>query len=211
MLDELDTVFDDHPSLDASLEDFEANSHAHRPTVYGLPSQHSGFRSEESDAEDEDATPNGERWSPPGFRRYDYVQGSGWYRRQPYSRKVDSDRPSLKPTLTLSPSHSREASPQFEDAVELPAAGKRGDSEPREASVAANVPLPVDADVSQQPVSPSPGIGPRGPAPGLEEKEGTEFAPESNNLSNCRLLLLLLVPHLPVFDHHHHWRRLALG
>lgn len=183
MLDELDTVFDDHPSLDASLEDFEANSHAHRPTVYGLPSQHSGFRSEESDGEDEDATPNGERWSPPGFRRYDYVQGSGWYRRQPYSRKVDPDRSSLKPTLALSPSQSREPSPQFEDAVELPAPGKRVDSEPKETSVAANVPLPTDADVSQR--SPSP--GPRAPTAAIPEKEGTEFAPESNNLSNCRL------------------------
>lgn len=189
MLDDLDTVFDDHPSLDASLEDFEANSHAHRPTVYGLPSQHSGFRSEESDGEDEDATPNGERWSPPGFGRYDYVQGSGWYRRQPYSRKmVDSDRSTtLKPTLALSPSQSREASPQFEDAVELPPmAGKRGDSEATEAVPS----LPTDAEkkMHNTTTTRSPSPGPCALPAVVDEKEGTEFMPESNNLSNCRLL-----------------------
>lgn len=188
MLDELDNVFDDHPSLDASLEDFENNSHAHRSPVYGLPSQHSGFRSQDSDGEDEDATPNGERWSPPGFRRYDYVQGSGWYRHQPYLRKVDSDRLSHKPSTALSPSQSREPSPQFEDANESPAVGKRGDSEPREITVAANVPLPKDADTPQKGRSPSPGPPARTARP---DKEGKELASsENNNLSNCRLYIL---------------------
>ena len=187
MLDELDNVFDDHPSLDASLEDFENNSNAHRSPVC-LPSQHSGFRSEESDGEDEDVTPNGERWSPPGFRRYDYVQGSGWYRHQPYLRKGDSDRLSLKPTAVFSPSQSREPSPQFEDAVESPTVGRRGDSEPREITVAANVPLPKDADTPQKGRSPSPGPPARTARP---NKERTEFAPsENNNLSNCRLHIL---------------------
>ena len=182
MLDELDNVFDDHPSLDASLEDFENTSNAHRSPVFGLPSQHSGFRSEESDGEEEDATPNGERWSPPGFRRYDYVQGSGWYRHQPYLRKVDS----LKPTVGLSPSQSREPSPQYEDAVESPTVGKRSDSESRDITIAAaSVPLPTDADTPQKDRSPSP-VRP------IRDDEKLEFGPDSNNLSNCMLPFALV-------------------
>jgi hypothetical protein len=183
MLDELDNVFDDHPSLDASLEDFENTSNPHRSPVFGLPSQHSGFRSEESDAEEDDLTPNGERWSPPGFRRYDYVQGSGWYRHQPYLRKVDRDRLGLKPTMGLSPSQSREPSPQYEDALEAPMGSKRSNStDTGELTIAANVPLPIDADTSHKHRSPSPR-----PAPGTSPaSEGLEFGSE-NNLSNCRL------------------------
>lgn len=181
MLDELDNVFDDHPSLDASLEDFENNSNAHRSPAFGIPSQHSGFRSEESDADDEDLTPNGERWSPPGFRRYDYVQGSGWYRHQPYVRKPDQDRLLLKPTVGLSPSQSREASPQYEDALEGPATVRRGHStDTGDLTIAANVPLPNDADPPQNARSPSPGPaqGAAGPHP-----DGMDFRSE-NNLSN---------------------------
>ncbi|KAB8076656.1 hypothetical protein BDV29DRAFT_83271 [Aspergillus leporis] len=180
MLDELDNVFDDHPSLDASLEDFENTSNPHRSPVFGLPSQHSGFRSEESDAEEDDLTPNGERWSPPGFRRYDYVQGSGWYRHQPYLRKVDRDRLGLKPTMGLSPSQSREPSPQYEDALEAPMGSKRSNStDTGELTIAANVPLPIDADTSHKHRSPSPR-----PAPGTSPaSEGLEFGSE-NNLSN---------------------------
>ncbi|KAE8355301.1 hypothetical protein BDV28DRAFT_129300 [Aspergillus coremiiformis] len=180
MLDELDNVFDDHPSLDASLEDFENTSNAHRSPVFGLPSQHSGFRSEESDVEEDDVSPNGERWSPPGFRRYDYVQGSGWYRHQPYLRKVDQDRLGLKPTVGLSPSQSREPSPQYEDALETPMAGKRSSStDTGDLTIAANVPLPIDADTPHKARSPTPGPAPRtSPGP-----EGLEFGSE-NHLSN---------------------------
>ncbi|GIJ98415.1 hypothetical protein Aspvir_000532 [Aspergillus viridinutans] len=178
MLDELDNMFDDHPSLDASLEDFENNSNAHRSPVFGLPSQHSGFRSEESEGEEEDTTPNGERWSPPGFRRYDYVQGSGWYRHQPYLRKGENDRLVLKPTVGVSPSLSREASPQYEDAIETPQVKKRSESaDTGDATIAANVPLPADTPLKGR--SPSPG-------PALKASpvdEGLDFGPE-NNLSN---------------------------
>lgn len=179
MLDELDNVFDDHPSLDASLEDFENNSNAHRSPTFGLPSQHSGFRSEESEAETEDR-PGGERWSPPGFRGHDYVQGSGWYRHQPYQRKLDRDRVVLKPTVGLSPSQSREQSPQFEDAREAPAAGKLGDVRPGDVTVAANVPLPTETGTPPKRRSPSPSP----PAQAGPETEGLDFGPD--NLSNCR-------------------------
>ncbi|KAH2939880.1 hypothetical protein KXW15_005263 [Aspergillus fumigatus] len=170
---------DDHPSLDASLEDFENNSNAHRSPVFGLPSQHSGFRSEESECEEEDTTPNGERWSPPGFRRYDYVQGSGWYRHQPYVRKGENDRPVLKPTVGVSPSLSREASPQYEDAIETPLVKKRSESaDTGDATIAANVPLPADTPLKGRSPSPSPALR-ASPA-----DEGLDFGPE-NNLSNC--------------------------
>ncbi|KAG2007770.1 hypothetical protein GB937_008270 [Aspergillus fischeri] len=178
MLDELDNVFDDHPSLDASLEDFENNSNAHRSPVFGLPSQHSGFRSEESECEEEDTTPNGERWSPPGFRRYDYVQGSGWYRHQPYLRKGENDRPVLKPTVGVSPSLSREASPQYEDAIETPSVKKRSESaDTGDATIAANVPLPSETPLKGRSPSPAPALK-ASPA-----DEGLDFGPE-NNLSN---------------------------
>ncbi|KAJ5164493.1 uncharacterized protein N7500_006323 [Penicillium coprophilum] len=115
MLDDLDNVFDDHPSLDASLEDFENNTNPHRSPMFALPSQHSGFRSEDSDGEDaEIEDPAQERWSPPGFHQPEYVQGSGWYRHQPYLRKdnLNTDRLQLKPTIGLNtPLHGRSPSP----------------------------------------------------------------------------------------------------
>lgn len=192
MLDELDNVFDDHPSLDASLEDFENNSNSHRSPVFGLPSQHSGFRSEDSDGEIEE--PTGERWSPPGLRQHDYVQGSAWYRHQPYLRKShpNAERLELKPTIGLSsPSPSREPSPQYEDALEGPA---KAHTETGDLTVAANVPLPPAADTPQKGRSLSPGPGPARNADATprnsSERDGLDFGTET--LSNCRRCLLHL-------------------
>jgi hypothetical protein len=90
----------------------------------------------------------------------------------------------------LSPSQSREPSPQYEDALEGPAASRRGHSVEGggDVTVAANVPLPTDADTPQKGRSPSPGPvqGAASPSP-----EGMDFGSE-NNLSNCRLDLGLL-------------------
>ncbi|KKK25711.1 hypothetical protein P175DRAFT_0534014 [Aspergillus ochraceoroseus IBT 24754] len=181
MLDELDNVFDDHPSLDASLEDFENNSNPHRSPIFGLPSQHSGFRSEESDGEEEENTPTSERWSPPGFRRYDHVPGSGWYRHQPYLRNVDQGRLGLKPTVGLSPSQSREPSPQYEDALEVPVVGDRSlSADTGDLTLAANVPLPPEADSPPKGRSPSPARAPHRLNP---DTEGLDFRSE-NNISN---------------------------
>ncbi|KAF3480526.1 uncharacterized protein GIQ15_05873 [Arthroderma uncinatum] len=70
-LHDLDNVFDDHPSLDASLEDFE-EQYAHRSPFFGLPSQHSGFRSGITETSPSDHGGNISRssspWSPPGLR-----------------------------------------------------------------------------------------------------------------------------------------------
>ncbi|TQB72249.1 hypothetical protein MPDQ_006968 [Monascus purpureus] len=123
-MDELDDVFDDHPSLDVSLEDFERaespQSHHASPPLE-IPSQHSGFREDASDngtdiTEEEGPQP---RWSPPGFR-HDYVNGSSWYRHQPYM-KGEPGRMELVPAGTFSANQSREVTPQFEDAAETPA------------------------------------------------------------------------------------------
>ena len=194
MLDELDNVFDDHPSLDASLEDFENNSNVHRSPLFGMPSQHSGFRSEESDDEI-DGLARAERWSPPGLRQHDYVQGSGWYRHQPYLRKeignLNAERLELKPTigLSLSPSRSREPSPQYEDALEDPTKGKADeDAEMGEVTIAANVPLPVDARTPQTGPSPSP--SPRPPGARHDSPTDDRLGFGAENLSNCRHYLL---------------------
>ncbi|KAJ5417820.1 uncharacterized protein N7487_001370 [Penicillium crustosum] len=167
MLDELDNVFDDHPSLDASLEDFENNTNPHRSPMFALPSQHSGFRSEDSDGEDgEIEDPAQERWSPPGFHQPEYIQGIG---------------------LSASPSQSREPSPQYEDALEGPTKSRQVDrASPGDISVAANVPLPAGADTPLHGRSPSP---PPAPTTGRTprhspEDDGVGFGAE--NLSNLR-------------------------
>lgn len=66
-------MLESHPSLAASIEDYEP-SNRDRPPFFGIPSTHSGFRSEESEPESESVGP----WSPPAWRK----AGSGWYRHQ---------------------------------------------------------------------------------------------------------------------------------
>ena len=132
--DELDNMFDDDPSLSASLEDFDETQN--RSPLFGLHSQHSGFRSEASEA---DASSNGEPFSPPAWTRArESVGGSGWYSHQPYGRTRFGP--------SLSPSASRETSPQYEDAKE----------EDPEITIAANIPLPPGTDSPLKGRSPSP-------------------------------------------------------
>lgn len=115
-------IYDDHPSLSASLEDFE---HSPRSPVFGLPSQHSGFKLEESESEDEPASEvSGEPWSPPAWRQRNPV--GGWYQHQPYPQ----DSNLLK--ASASASHSRGTSPRYESAHE-----EEGDI-----TLAAKIPLP---------------------------------------------------------------------
>lgn len=116
----LDEAFDDHPTLSASLEDFEHNEN-HSP-LFGLPSQHSGFKSDESEAGAESASEG--PWSPPGGRTLSGAKS--WYRHQPYPRQNTSLKPSASAT------RSRETSPQYESARE-----NEGDL-----TIPANIPLP---------------------------------------------------------------------
>ena len=125
--------FDDHPSLCASLEDFE---HSDRSPTFRLPSQHSGFKSEESEPGG-DSTSEGP-WSPPAWRRQ--TADAGWYRHQPYAQ----DCRLLKPST--SPSRSRTTSPQYQSVQE-----DEGDT-----TLPANIPLPRGSMSPVKEQSPSP-------------------------------------------------------
>lgn len=124
-IDDLDTTFDDHPSLAASLEDFEDQER--RSPLFDLPSQHSGFRSEQDGSELDDQSSTGTPWSPPGFHRSSTNTG-GWFRHDPYGKY------SLQPSI--SPARSRQTSPEYQDAQE-------GDPD---LTIPANIPLPLGTD-----------------------------------------------------------------
>ncbi|OAX77941.1 hypothetical protein ACJ72_07755, partial [Emergomyces africanus] len=179
-LEQLDHVFDDHPSLTASLEDFEDSS---RPSpLFDLPSQHSGFRSEninEHDPETDIDSSAGEPWSPPGYKQRRYLlqqqqfpptTGSTWYRHQPYLR----DKPDLKPPYDCSPLLSREVSPQYEDALEKPMV--TGEYDLADLTIPASIPLPVGADSPQKGRSPSP--------PPSTKLEGKALGMNENSINN---------------------------
>ncbi|KAN0071236.1 hypothetical protein V8E54_010667 [Elaphomyces granulatus] len=203
-MDDLDNVFDDHPSLSASLEDFETATNNRRSPLLDLPSQHSGFKSEESDndgEDDDDLETAPQPWSPPGFYRHDFVRNSAWYRHQPYARKTDNDRLDLRPTAKSSPSQSREPSPQYEDAPEAPPVGvvtveaPKNDVDLTDVTLAANVPLPMGKDSPLKGRSPSPDPG---PSRGSDDRGGIDFA--QDNLSNyVRFALRAEVQHREPF------------
>ncbi|MCJ1433098.1 hypothetical protein MMC27_002457 [Xylographa pallens] len=155
-----DDLYESHPSLSASLEDFENND---QPSpIFQLPSHHSGFKSEESEV---DAASNSEGpWSPPGWKRSD--AGSGWYRHQPYLQG------SLNPRFSVSASRSREGSPQYESATE----------DKEDLTIPANIPLPRGSLSPVKERSPSP--PPRdnteqGFGQSFEEAKGEPAAPEN--------------------------------
>ncbi|OBT81302.1 hypothetical protein VE02_10132 [Pseudogymnoascus sp. 03VT05] len=94
-ISELGDLFDDHPSLDASLADFEPGSSeaAHSPRFpppinrnnnynHLFPSQHSGFR-DPSDSEDDPIRPDSSGgYSPPAWRRNGGARSSGFWNRR---------------------------------------------------------------------------------------------------------------------------------
>lgn len=115
-IQDLDPLFDDHPSLDASLADFEPGSSELSPSprfpnpAIGLyPSHHSGFRSDsdpESDRDDNQSLSGG-GYSPPAWRRAkNGTRSSGFWDRgdMVMSRGMRSAR------------NSRESSPEYESA-----------------------------------------------------------------------------------------------
>jgi hypothetical protein len=128
-IDDLDPAFDDHPSLSASLEDFE--EHHNRSPLFDLPSQHSGFKSEPEASDADVESSNGEPWSPPGFKRRHSRGGSGWFRHDPYDTQGRLD---LRPSM--SPSRSRQTSPEYQDALEPE----------DDYTLPANIPLPAGTD-----------------------------------------------------------------
>jgi hypothetical protein len=94
-IEELENLFDDHPSLDASLQDFEngASDYATSPhlPVDNLknlyPSHHSGFRSEDEDSEMGEQSLGG--YSPPAWRRIGDGRSSGFWNRNDSLRMRD--------------------------------------------------------------------------------------------------------------------------
>lgn len=179
-LDDLDGVFDDHPSLSASLEDFEEHPSPRTPLFGMLPSQHSGFRShgmsEEPDVDEEDvggftetASNMTDPWSPPLLGRHLFYQqqkvnhnnqhcsptnmsGSAWYRQQPFLRNM----PDLRPPEVDSPARSRDVSPQYEDAPEKPLSPPQQADEVDDLVLPASIPLPPGTDSPLKGRSPSP-------------------------------------------------------
>lgn len=171
--------YDDHPSLSASLEDFE---HSPRSPLFGLPSQHSGFRSEESDSEDGPASEvSGEPWSPPAWRQKNAA--GGWYQHQPYPQDNNLLRASA------SASRSRGTSPIYDSAQE-----EEGDT-----TLAAKIPLPRGSmspvkersptrSLEKDPVPPDPPSHPQGAQDAASDAGDTEDASiVPLNSNNCVL------------------------
>ena len=153
---DLDHGFDDHPSIAASLEDFEEQER--RSPLFGIPSQHSGFKSENDGSEMDDQSSAGAPWSPPGFRNRN-TPGNAWFREDPYGRFALRPPPSA--------SRSRHTSPEYEDA-----------REPEELTLAANIPLPRDGTVSP--------MKERSPEPEFktEKEQYATPEPEEHNQNN---------------------------
>ncbi|KAL9115126.1 MAG: hypothetical protein Q9227_000920 [Pyrenula ochraceoflavens] len=165
-----DNMFDDHPSLVGSLEDFD-DPPSHSP-LFGLPSQHSGFRSDHSESDVEEASNDSAPWSPPGFRKHQSTgSGSAWFRQEQHNL---SERLDLRPST--SPSRSRQSSPEYMDANE-------GDPD---LTIPANVPLP-------------PGTG-RSPSPTPAPEGIEEVMEDTMNVQEVTNNLLLPGPQGPVPD-----------
>lgn len=182
---ELDNIFDDHPSLTASLEDFEEDQSSpspRSPPFFGLPSQHSGFRSEVLDFHSEDGgdlSRASSPWSPPGFK-HAYLHnhqphlfpGSTWYRQEPYMRNQPDLRPTPPQVNGISPARSREVSPQYEDALERHAGAKDNKEDASDLILPASIPLPPGTD--------SPFLE-RSPSPNPEAKKNIKTHNEKHN------------------------------
>ncbi|EDN90940.1 hypothetical protein SS1G_00340 [Sclerotinia sclerotiorum 1980 UF-70] len=140
-IEELEGMFDDHPSLNASLQDFEQGSieiDPNPPRRFGYPSQHSGFRSD-TDSEDDlrDSVSRG-GYSPPAWRREDNGnRTSGFWNR--HNNILGKRHREL----------SRESSPEYESADE------GGGSDPTLAA-AVRTRLPTGSISPEKKRSPSP-------------------------------------------------------
>ncbi|KAI9770411.1 MAG: hypothetical protein M1840_003297 [Geoglossum simile] len=126
-MDALDNVFDDHPSLSVSLEDFEHNdphSENNRSPLFVIPSHHSGFYKSDGGDSDLPESDSGGPWSPPAWRRETSV-GAGaanngmWQFYRPSSHRHEQRGAKLNTHNNGSPlKRSRETSPLYESANE---------------------------------------------------------------------------------------------
>jgi hypothetical protein len=142
-IEELEGLFDDHPSLDASLQDFEpGSSEIGRSPRFGYPSHHSGFRSD-TDSEIADSISGG-RYSPPAWRR----DGNG-----NRSSGFWNSRHGMGTSLGKRSRGSRESSPEYESA---------DDGEDQTLAAAARIRLPTGSLSPEKGRSPSPDPFPKG-------------------------------------------------
>lgn len=169
------SYLDSHPSVHASMDDFEARDFS--PTMPDIPSQHSGFRSHLGSEYSEASSRRSH--SPPRWR----TAGSGWFKHQP----------SLSPAR--SGFASREVSPQYHSAEE-----DDGDGDVTAYRSAMRVPLPASPTKGRSPSnSPEPMTG-AGASEGdkgggdKELNEGFEGKVQTPSESNCKFW-----PHLPSF------------
>jgi hypothetical protein len=169
-IDDLDAAFDDHPSLSASLEDFEEQNN--RSPLFDLPSQHSGFKSEPEASDADVESSNGEPWSPPGFKRHSRG-GSGWFRHDPYDTKGRLD---LRPSV--SPPRSRQTSPEYQDALEPE----------DDYTLPANVPLPAGTDSPIKERSPEPEPIPDAIMRDFDDPEPSAAEYANNCIDPCSLI-----------------------
>ena len=169
-------AYDDHGSVTASLEDFDASDRARSPAlgmgIPFLPSHHSGFRSEESEADSESAGP----WSPPAWRK----AGSGWFRQHAAANNTRDGAYG-----------SRHTSPIYDSAGE---GGIDGD-----VTLPLNVPLPASPARNTPRTSPEPStFNPNGrrhdtgsfsaQRAGVDD-DLDKMAVKGENSNNCKLYL----------------------
>ena len=118
-LAKLDRMFESHPSLSASLEDFEHNDKTLQqasPTMVKLPSQHSGFREDSSEAGGNDSTTSDGPWSPPGGTWKSTINSpNGWYRHNPYLQGSSSPLKRVSKPGSGPQSRGVSYSPRFDD------------------------------------------------------------------------------------------------
>ena len=172
-MEDLEDAFNDHPSLNASLQDFEhnpSNGDPQSPRSFGYPSHHSGFLSEPpSEAEVEESS-TGSRYSPPAWRRgADGRRSSGFWN-------------SGSRTLGKRHFESRESSPEYESA---------DDGQDETLAAAARTRLPTGSLSPEKKRSPSPEPYPRGEVDfgntfgGKIKQEEGQMVRASESSNNC--------------------------
>ena len=151
------SMYDEHPSIENSLEDFEIESSPelernHSPRRRSVLRELSGNRMSNSRStfQSEDSADDGESeasgpWSPPAWRS----GGLGYYEQTARNR------------LTYSTSKSPAKSTAF----------RYGSTSEEMATLAANVPLPASASPEKRSMSPTKHFTPRGATPALQMQE----------------------------------------
>lgn len=180
----LHDMFDDHPSLSASLEDFEHNAtlSESRPPLMHIPSHHSGFYRAD-DADSDAQSDSGSAFFPPGERRFGSASANlGWSTHRPYHQE-----PLLRSALSasrVSLKRSREESPQYDSAPEPDAI----------VATVAPEPKPPTDSPRMQSHRPSPDVYPESNADIVNTDFGKTFresvtaptgAPATENHNNC--------------------------